>query len=309
MRYTGDSRIRTFKMPPPEDNGASGSQDRSQADATSDEAKTVFRLGVKIPPFWLEDAALWFAQIEGQFHVSNITADATKFHHVVSHLDYNIAAEVKDIIVSPPASEKYQKLKTTLINRLSQSRDQRLKQLKMHEELGDRKPSQLLRHMQSLAGTTNDPNDFVRTMWISRLPTNIQTILACQEDFPLDALATLADRVHEVVTPVAPTPHVAAANSWMTSQSATMTQGSSALERQLAELTRQVASLIAGTHSRQHSRSRSSHRGRYRSRSRSRSRSGKGNQDHCWYHNNFGNNASKCENLCTFKKENPNGSR
>lgn len=294
---------------PPVNETASGSQPRAEADATNDEAKTVFRLGVKIPPFWPEDAALWFAQIEGQFHVSNITADATKFHHVVSHLDYNIAAEVKDIIVSPPATDKYQKLKSTLINRLSQSRDQRLKQLLMHEELGDRKPSQLLRHMQSLAGTTSDPNDFVRTMWIGRLPTNIQTVLACQEDIPLDALATLADRVHEVVTPLAPTPQVAAASSRMTSQSAMMTQGSSALERQVAELTRQVASLMAGRHSRQHSRSRSNQRGRYRSHSRSRSRSGKGNLDHCWYHNSFGSNARKCEEPCAYKKENTNGSR
>lgn len=277
--------------------------------AADDETKTVFRVGVKIPPFWPEDAALWFAQLEGQFCISNITADATKFHHVVSQLDYHIAAEVKDIIISPPATDKYLKLKTQLIQRLSQSRDQRLKQLLMHEELGDRKPSQLLRHMQSLAGTTSDPNDFVRTMWISRLPTNIQTILACQEQSTLDDLATLADRVHEVVAPTAPTHQVAAASSWMTSQSTTMSQGSSALERQVAELTKQVASLMADKRSGHYGRSRSQQRRRYRSSSRSRSRSAKTNPNYCWYHNTFGDNAKKCENPCTHKLENTNGSR
>lgn len=293
----------------PNNNEHGGSEPRITA--ADDDARTVYRVGVKIPPFWPEDAALWFAQLEGQFCISNITADATKFHHVVSQLDYNIAAEVKDIIISPPATEKYLKLKTTLINRLSQSRDQRLKQLLMHEELGDRKPSQLLRHMQSLAGTTSDPNDFVRTMWISRLPTNIQTVLACQEDSPLEVLATLADRVHEVVTPLTPSPHVAATSSTssrMTSQGTNRAHGSNELERQVAELTKQVESLLAEKRSRKHGRSRSNHRGRYRSYSRSRSRSGKKNQSYCWYHDNFGVKARKCEGSCTYKSENTNGS-
>lgn len=295
----------------PNDNDQAASAPAQPRTDKDEEVKTVFRVGVKIPPFWPEDAALWFAQLEGQFCISNITADATKFHHVVSQLDYNIAAEVKDIIISPPATDKYNKLKNTLINRLSQSRDQRLKQLLMHEELGDRKPSQLLRHMQSLAGTTSDPNGFVRTMWISRLPTNIQTVLACQEDSSLEILATLADRVHEVVTPLAPTQHVAAASgssTRMTSHSTTMAQSNNDLQMQVAELTRQVASLMAEKRPWQRSRSRSKQRGRYHSRSRSRSRSGKENPSYCWYHNNFGVKARKCETPCTYKSENARGS-
>ncbi|XP_063361765.1 uncharacterized protein LOC134650760 [Cydia amplana] len=129
-----------------------------------------------------------------------------------------------------------------------------------------------------------------------------------KEDIPLDVLATIADRVHEVVVPAVPAPHVAATSSRTTSHT-TMTQGSSELERQVAALTQQVATLMAERHTGRRSRSRSTQNWRYRNRSRSRSRSGKQNPDHCWYHNCFGNNAKKCEDPCSYSKGNSNGSR
>ncbi|XP_063377475.1 uncharacterized protein LOC134664663 [Cydia fagiglandana] len=133
-------------------------------------------------------------------------------------------------------------------------------------------------------------------------------LLKLKEDIPLDVLATIADRVHEVVVPAVPAPHVAATSSRTTSHT-TMTQGSSELERQVAALTQQVATLMAERHSGRRSRSRSTQNWRYRNRSRSRSRSGKQNPDHCWYHNCFGNNAKKCEDPCSYSKGNSNGSR
>jgi hypothetical protein len=85
----------------------------------------IYRVGVRIPPFWPQEPAVWFAQVEGQIVLANITADATKFHYVLSQLDHQYAAEVKDIIISPPAANKYEKLKSELIKRLSASREER----------------------------------------------------------------------------------------------------------------------------------------------------------------------------------------
>ena len=58
---------------------------------------------------------------------------------------------MEDVITSPPAEQTYQKLKTELVQRLSTSREQRVRQLLMHEEMVVRKPSQFLRHLKSLA--------------------------------------------------------------------------------------------------------------------------------------------------------------
>jgi hypothetical protein len=38
------------------------------------------RVGIRVPPFWPEKPAVWFAQLEGQFALPNITQDATKFY-------------------------------------------------------------------------------------------------------------------------------------------------------------------------------------------------------------------------------------
>ena len=62
--------------------------------------------------------------------------------------------------------------------------------------MGDRKPSQFLRHLKSLAPDV--PDDFLRIIWSSRLPTHIQTILAGQIEGILHAASQLADRITEV---------------------------------------------------------------------------------------------------------------
>ncbi|KAJ0169230.1 hypothetical protein K1T71_002833 [Dendrolimus kikuchii] len=265
----------------------------TRAPETSAETdETVCRIGVRLPPFWPEEPALWFAQVEGQFVLSGITADATKFYHVISQLDHRYAAEVKDIITSPPAENKFGKLKTELVKRLSASQGKRVQQLLMHEELGDRKPSQFLRHLQALAGQSL-PESFMATLWSSRLPVNIQTAIASQPNLPLESVADLADRVHEIAPP---SPMVAS-----TSSSSEISE----LTRQMAELSRQVASLQSQVRSR--SRSRSSERYQRKPTARRRS-SDRFNKNYCYFHNRFGRKARRCQSPCTYS-ENAYGSR
>ena len=92
-------------------------------DNLGDSAAGLFRVGVRVPPFWPEKPTLWFAQVEGQFSLSNITSDATKFYYVIAQLDHQYAAEVEDVIISPPTLGKYEKLKSELIKRLSATRE------------------------------------------------------------------------------------------------------------------------------------------------------------------------------------------
>lgn len=95
----------------------------------------VHRVSVKLPQFWPDKPALWFAQVEAQFAVSGITADDTRYSYVVAQLDSRYAAEVEDIILSPPANDRYAYLKNELIRRLSISEEQRVRRLLGQEEL------------------------------------------------------------------------------------------------------------------------------------------------------------------------------
>jgi hypothetical protein len=112
---------------------------------------------------------VWFTQLEGQFALSSITQDATKFYYFISHLENKYAAEVEDVITNPPPTSCYKKIKAELIRRLSLSEEQRVRQLSMHEEMGDRRLMQFLRHLQPLAGPSV-PSDFLRTLWTINNP-------------------------------------------------------------------------------------------------------------------------------------------
>lgn len=253
----------------------------------------ISKIAVRVPPFWPEEPEIWFANLEGQFCIAGITADSTKFYYVISQLDQQYSKEVKDIITSPPATGKYEKIKSELIRRLCASQEKKVQQLLMHEELGDRKPSQFLRHLQGLAGV-KVPEDFLKTIWTSRLPENIQTVLAGQPQAPLEVLADLADRVHDIV-PSKPG-QVASTSCAPASTMESMAREIAALRKQLAELTTRQ--------SRKHT------RGRSRSRSNTRSQSNYRKFPICWYHHKHGSKASKCIKPCDYKSSgNSQGSR
>lgn len=259
----------------------------------------LYRVGVRVPPFYPQRPALWFAQLESQFVLSNVTTDSTKYHYALSQLDPTYAAEVEDIISDTVSQNKYERLKTELIKRLSASRDRKVKQLLTHEELGDRKPSQFLRHLKQLAGP-DIPEDFMRTIWTSRLPSSTQSIIASQAKTPLDELAELADKIHDVV---APSPQVAA-----TAAVPVMTDGN--VTSQIAALTQQVRALTTRIDRMSRSRGRHNTPSRHRGRSSSAGRSQSSHRKFptCWYHSKFGADATKCVKPCDFKG-NGQGSR
>lgn len=252
-----------------------------QAMLPSDNA--IHRVTVKFPPFWPDKPEVWFAQAEAQFALANITQDTTKYNYIVSQLDARFANEVDDIITRPPNTGRYERLKTELIRRLSLIEEQRVRQLISAEELGDRKPSQFLRHLRSLAGSAQVQDNLLRTLWLQRLPQQIQAILQIQSDLALDKLAELADKVAEVAPPIMPIATTAAVSEPPISEV-------NILAQRVEQLSLQIAAL-------QNDRSLSHLRNRSRSHSRSRSST---DEKLCWYHSRFRDKANKCVSPCKF---------
>jgi hypothetical protein len=139
--------------------------------------------------------AIWLAQAEAQFTLAGITSEQTKFYYVISQLDQSHASEIEEIIVSPPKRNPYTALKTELVSRLTPSKEQRIRELLTLEELGDLKPSQFPRHLRKLAPDL--PDDFLRSIWTSRLPSNTRAMFAGQTEVHLDTAARCADRIME----------------------------------------------------------------------------------------------------------------
>ena len=173
----------------------------SMADEALPEA-AVASVSVKLPSFWPSDPQLWFAQVRAQFTTRGIKLQKTRFDKVVASLAPEYATEVRDLILTPPAMNSYDTLREQLIKQTAASEQRRLQQLFTTKELGDRKPTQLLRRMQQLLGDKagSVDNFFLRELFLQRLPSNVRMILASMHDDSADLqkLAQLADKVTEV---------------------------------------------------------------------------------------------------------------
>lgn len=252
-------------------------------------------INIKLPPFWPADPAVWFAQVEATFATKRLTAQKARFDFVVASLSPEVATEIRDLVLRPPDANPYTVLKETLIKRTAASEQRRLQQLFQAEELGDRKPTQLLRRMHQLLGDRPGLDDtFLRELFLQRLPSNVRMVLAASPNtIPLESLAELADRVTEVAAqPVATiTPSVQPSQA---TPVAAVGPTSADFERILIELAKLQTTVKSLTRSRSRTPSR-----RPRHHSPAPSPTPSATDQLCWYHQKFGDDARKCTPPCS----------
>jgi len=238
------------------------------------------RIGLRIPEFTPADPELWFSIMDRSFQAAGITTDSTKFGYALTAIGPRYTLEVRDIIMNPPATNAYQTLRTVL----------------EHEEIGDRKPSQFLRHLRGLAGSVVG-DGVLRTIWLSRLPTHVQPHLVTRANDTIDQLADIADAIMEATR--TPSPRVTEiVHNTTPSVNAQVNLQIAQMQLQQRELLEQINNLQKTIEKMQ-----LSDRGRERRRSRSRSQSSnRGKSGVCWYHLTFGKTAQKCQPPCSAQK-------
>ena len=128
-------------------------------------------LHLKLPPLWPTDPQIWFAQVEAQFTTRGIISQKTKFDPIVALLAPEFATEVRGLILRPPTDHPYDTLKEQLTRRTATTEQRWLQQLFNEKDLGDRTPSQPLRHMQQLLGdkANNTDGAFLCELFLQRL--------------------------------------------------------------------------------------------------------------------------------------------
>ena len=131
----------------------------------------------KFPTFWTSQPRVWFAKAEAQFVIRKITADDTKYYHVLSALDQDTATCLLDLISSLPSENKYQTLKDRLVDTFGLSKRQRACLLLHTRPLGDSKPSVLMDEMLALLGD-HPPCMLFGQLFLERLPEDIRVQLA-----------------------------------------------------------------------------------------------------------------------------------
>ncbi|GFX16690.1 transposon Tf2-6 polyprotein [Trichonephila clavipes] len=107
----------------------------------------------------------------------------------------------RDLIITPDETDPYGAIKAQLIQRTGESSQQEIRKLLTGEELGDRKPSELLRTMNRRAASRNVPKELILELFLQQLPTAVQTILASITPITAEKAAEVADRILEMSTP------------------------------------------------------------------------------------------------------------
>lgn len=247
------------------------------------------RVSVKVPPFWPDHAEIWLAQVEAQFSVAGITSDASKYNTVVAAIESNVLVQISDAILNPPPDDKYGNLKKCILERYCESEQKKTQKLLSEIDLGDKRPTQLLNELSALA-KDKVTRDFLKTLWLQRLPAQVRAILQAS-DADLNELAKLADKIMEV----GEFQHLSVVTS-----SQSLPTGASEIDKRLERLEKQINSLCMVNNN---------HKRRSRSVSAKRQQQGVANQKSeqiCWFHAKYGENARKCREPCTYNKQSKN---
>ncbi|XP_055387972.1 uncharacterized protein LOC129616363 [Condylostylus longicornis] len=249
---------------------------------------------VRLPAYWPKSIGTWFKHVEASFAINRISSDLSKYNYVVAALPQDVAESIMDVLEDPPDNNLYNNLKEVLTSRHSMSLERRIKKLISDEEIGNRRPSEFFRHLKQLAGSAATPGEeFVKELWLSRLPHVINIALISQNVQDIQTLLKTADKIWDamqdarsVVAPIA------------TKSEELINQNKIAnLQEEIGSLKKIIAELKIGDAGHLKSRTRSRDRTRSRTPSRKRFRS---TGPYCYFHFRFGKNARKCVAPCKY---------
>lgn len=272
---------------------------------------TIPRSRVDPPRFFEEDPAIWLVQLDLYFLQASVDDELSRFRIAATLLPGHLLRDFSDILRSPPDSEPYTVLCDAIRQRFGKSVQQRLRSLLSDQQLGDRRPSQFLRHLLDLAeaeGSQDSP--LVRQIFMNAMPPRIQPFLQCMPTgTDLATIASTADRLMELPQNCAPTTSpgylapVTAEQVHLSGHLQTTADLPALMQHLISSvsaLTTTVASLVEATSQRGRSSSRQAGNRQHRDRSTTPTRPTSQASSLCYYHFKFGANARSCRQPCSW---------
>ena len=152
----------------------------------------------KIATFYATDVELWFNQIETQFALHQINDDDERYSLTCAALSGEVTSDVRDVLLQPFRSHKYENLKAILVERRGLTTPERVNKVISSERMGTDIPSRFLRRLQKTAVFGKKAvvgKAVIRQAFIRQMPTSIRAHLATQPDSATpESFAVLADR-------------------------------------------------------------------------------------------------------------------
>jgi hypothetical protein len=110
--------------------------------------------------------------MESKFRICNITESSTKYNHLLSALPTEVCSNINDSLVEidENAADVYKQLKGLLMSRYTNDHWARVFELLKFPEIGDMKPSEMMRQMKALLPTDSNPGTYFMADFSSASP-------------------------------------------------------------------------------------------------------------------------------------------
>ncbi|XP_068144175.1 uncharacterized protein [Drosophila tropicalis] len=267
--------------------------------ATTNNAATNQRAPMRLPRFARNNPHLWFAQIERLFRLHNIDDDTDKFDLITVHIDEEIIIAVEDLVLRPPATDKYLAIKNRLLEKFAESAESKFRRLLHGDGASGSKPSEILANMRRLA---SDPasESLIRTLFLAEMPQSIRPMLTVWEETNLDKLAKIADKMIQAVESkslYSMEPNNAICSVTPNDSTSDVIESIRLLNVKFENLQKELKQFRSPKHDAQ-SRSRSASSGRPQWSNSSPKKTEEQQSKLCFYHLKFGDDAKKCRSPC-----------
>lgn len=153
------------------------------------------KMSVRPPPFMESAVSGWFAILDAQFHLANVTSGPTKFYHVLASLPADVVARLDPSVLS---GQDFASLKTCVVEMFEKTKPELFEKLISKTVLTGR-PSEFLGELRDVASKVGVGEDLVRHKFIQSLPPAMSTVLVAQRDLTLAQMGKLADELVPLV--------------------------------------------------------------------------------------------------------------
>ncbi len=143
--------------------------------AKEEQNQHVAHVAFKIPDFWPHDPNTWFRKLESKLRICNISQSSTKYDHLLSSLPTEVCSTINDSLeeIDDNAADAYDQLKALLVSRYTKDCWARAFELLKFPEIGDLKPSDMMRQMKAMLPTDSRPCTYFMAPFLLRLPSTM----------------------------------------------------------------------------------------------------------------------------------------
>jgi hypothetical protein len=138
------------------------------------------------------------AKFESKFRICNIRQSSTKYDHLLSAVPTDICSSINDSLaeIDENADDTYEQLKELLMTRYTMDRWARAFKLHKFPEIGDMKPSEMMRQMKALLPPDSTACTYFMAAFLLRLPADMIDHIISQDFKDCTKMAEYADKLY-----------------------------------------------------------------------------------------------------------------